>query len=98
MRFFPSLGFPKLLILSGGFLLLIYTGFISMAAFGGMKYRAKKDREWTQQIQQHHMVQQTFLEEMNQDEPNFSGFSTKTKIALFNTWLLKHETKSNSGD
>lgn len=98
MRFFPSLGFPKLLILSGVFLFLIYTGLISLAAFGGMKYLAKKDREWTEQIQQHHMLQQTFLEEMNRDEPNFLGFSTKTKIALFNTWLLKRETKSNSGD
>ena len=98
MRFFPSLNFPKLLILTGVFLFLIYTGLISLAAFGGMKYLAKKDREWTEQIQQHHMLQQTFLEEMNRDEPNFLGFSTKTKIALFNTWLLKHETKSNSGD
>ena len=62
---FPSLGFPKLLILSGVFLLLIYTGLISLAAFGGMKYLAKKDREWSEQIQQHHMLQQTFLE----DEP-----------------------------
>ena len=93
MRFFPSFNFPKLLILSGVFLFLIYTGLISLAAFGGMKYLAKKDREWTEQIQQHHMLQQTFLEEMNRDELNFSGFSTKTKIALFNTWLLKHETK-----
>jgi len=98
MRFFPSFNFPKLLILSGVFLFLIYTGLICLAAFGGMKYLAEKDREWTEQIQQHHMLQQTFLEEMNRDEPNFSGFSTKTKIALFNTWLLKHETKSNSGD
>ena len=47
MRFFPSLGFPKLLILSGVFLFIIYTGLISLAAFGGMKYLAKKDREWT---------------------------------------------------
>ena len=98
MRFFPSPGFPKLLILSGGFLLLIYAGVISLAVFGVMKYLVKKDREWTEQIQQHHMLQQTFLEEINRDEPNFSGFSTKTKIALFNTWLLKRETKSNSGD
>ena len=93
MRVFPSLGFTKLLILSGVFLLLLYTGLISLTAFGGMKYMAKKDREWTEQIQQHHMLQQTFLEETNRDEPNFSGFSTKTKIALFNTWLLKRETK-----
>ena len=93
MRFFPSLGFPNLLILSGVFLFLLYTGFISLAAFGGMKYLAKKDREWTEQIQQHHMLQQTFLEEMKRDEQNFSGFSTKTKIALFNTWLLKRETE-----
>ena len=98
MRFFPSLGFTKLLILSGVFLFLIYTGLISLAAFGGMQYLAKKDREWNEQIQQHHMLQQTFLEEMNRNELNFSGFSTKTKIALFNTWLLKRETKSNSGD
>ena len=76
----------------------MYTGLISLATFGGMKYLAKKDREWTEHIQQHHMLQQTFLEEMKRDEPNFSGFSTKTKIALFNTWLLKRETKSNSGD
>ena len=93
MRFFQSLGFPKLLILTGVFLFLLYTGLICLVTFGGMKYLAKKDREWTEQIQQHHMLQQTFLEEMNRDEPNFSGFSTKTKIALFNTWLLKRETK-----
>ena len=93
MRFFPSLGFPKLLVLSGVILFLIYTGLISLAAFGGMKYLVKKDREWTEQIQQHHILQQTFLKDMNRDEPNFSGFSTKTKIALFNTWLFKHETK-----
>ena len=98
MRFYPSFNFPTLIILSGGFLFLLYTGLISLVAFGGMKYLAKKDREWTEQIQQHHMLQQTFLEEMNRDELNFLGFSTKTKIALFNTWLLKHETKSNSGD
>ena len=98
MRFIPSFNFPKLLILSGVFLFLIYTGLISLAAFGGMKYMAKKDREWTEQIKQHHMLQQTFLEEMKRDQQNFSGFSTKTKIALFNTWLLKRETKSNSGD
>ena len=46
MRFFPSFNFPKLLILSGVFLFLIYTGLISLAVFGGMKYLAKKDREW----------------------------------------------------
>ena len=96
MRFFLSPGFPKLLILTGIFLFFIYTGLISLVALGGMKYLAKKDREWTEQIQQHHMLQQTYLEEMNRDEPNFSGFSTKTKNALFHTWLLKHETKSNS--
>jgi len=93
MMFFPSFNFPTVIILSGGFLFLLYTGLISLAAFGGMKYLAKKDREWTEQIQLHHMLQQTFLEEMSRDEPNFSGFSTKTKIALFNTWLLKRESK-----
>ena len=93
MRFFPSYNFPTVIILSGGFLFLLNTGLISLAAFGGMKYLAKKDRELTEQIQQHHMLQQTFLEEMNRDAPNFSGFSTKTKIALFNTWLLKHGSK-----
>ena len=48
MKFFPSLNFPKQLILSGVFLFLLYTGLISLAAFGGMKYLAKKDREWTE--------------------------------------------------
>ena len=98
MRFYPSFNFPTRIILSGGFLFLLYTGLISLAAFGGMIYLAKKDREWTEQIQQHHMLQQTFLEEINLDEPNFSGFSTKTKIALFNTWLFKHETKFKLSD
>ena len=93
MKIFSFSPFPKLLLLLGSLVFFFYIALISLATFGGMKFLMEKDREWSEEISKHHLLQKDFLKDILLDEPNFRNFSSRTQLALFNNWLLIQEKK-----
>tara|TARA_B100001250_G_C19111863_1_gene491447 strand:- start:290 stop:490 length:201 start_codon:yes stop_codon:yes gene_type:complete len=64
MKIFSFSLFPKLFLFLGSLVFVFYIALISLVTFGGIKFLMRKDREWSDEISKHHLLQKEFFKDI----------------------------------